>query len=434
MTKKWNLQDIHPNDRKKPARAPASRPSTEKSTAPKTSRRDQEASSVSYSRQKKRGKGGILLKVSIVLVVLAVLAVITTVFLRGADVVVYPKNKDVTVQADFSAYTTPTAGELGYELLTLEAEAERQVNATGKEEVSERTEGKITIYNSFSQNSVRLVKNTRFESPNGLIFKITESAVVPGYTGEGADKVPGSVTADVFADGTGEEYNLDATRFTIPGFEGEPEFEGVYAESSQPFSGGFEGEKYIIDTAELETAKASLHEELREALRARLESERPAGFVLYDEAVTFSFQSLASTDDGDGLATIKERGSLHVPIFNAADFASYLAQKTVAGYEGEAIRIDNPLDLNFRYESASSTTDIGSQNTISFKLSGDVTLVWDFEEKQLKTDLAGLAKSALPTVLSGYTAIEKAEATIRPFWNRSFPEDTKHINLKIILE
>lgn len=434
MTKKWNLQDIHPGDQKKPARTQAPRARVEKSEAPKVARRQQGTESASYSRRKAGKRGGLLIKVGIVLVLLAIVAIITTMFLRGADIVLYPKHKSVTVQADFEAQTTPAAGELGYELLTLEAEAERQVNATGKEEVSERAEGTITIYNSFSEDSVRLVKNTRFESPDGLIFKITESAVVPGYSESDAEKVPGSITAEVFADDTGDEYNLPPTRFTVPGFEGEPEFDGIYAESNQAFTGGFEGEKYIIDNTELDTAKTSLHAELREALKARLESERPAGFVLYDDAVTFSFDSLPSTDDGDGLATIKERGRLHVPIFNTNEFAAYIAQKTVAGYEGESVHIENPLEMGFRYDTASSTSSISSEDTIRFKLSGDIILVWDFDEEQLKNDLAGLSKSALPTVLSGYTAIEKAEATIRPFWKRSFPEDTKYINLKITIE
>lgn len=426
MDKKWNLQDVRPSSQPKKQRG-AGDISSGRSVPNEYAkeRRSQTVSGGGFFSKRNLMMGGIFVAVVVAVILIGILR-------TGADITIQPKYEDVTVQATFTAHSQPAAGELGYELLTLEADGERQVSATGQEEVSERTEGTITIYNKFSKNSLRLVTNTRFESPDALIFKITESAVVPGYTEDGSGKiVPGSITAEVYADQTGEAYNIGPSRFTVPGFEGEPEFDSVYAESSESFTGGFEGEKYMINDNELQSAQNALHEEIRTALRSRLETERPAGTVLYDNAVKFTFESLPSVDGGNGLAAIKERGVLRVPLFDGNKLATYIAESTVAEYEGEDITLANPDALTFSYASSTTATnDLSSVSELNFTLSGNVRLVWEFDEETLLTDLAGQSRSALPTVLAQYPAILQAEANIRPFWKRSFPDNVEKIHLE----
>lgn len=437
MSQKWNLQDIKPGDaaprrNTRPIEAkprfttPVDEPTEEKQTPRYQAPR----------RKTGGGNGKRSIVAFIVVAVIVALAVILGLLLGGAELVVHPKYKDVTVSGTFVAKTEPLAGELGYEILTLEADAERQVEATGKEEVEERAEGTVTIYNNHSTSPVRLVKNTRFASADGKIFRIEESAVVPGYTGEGSAQTPGTVTAKVFADEAGEAYNVPAGRFTIPGFEGEPEFDNVYAESQAAFTGGFSGEKYIVDESGLESTKEALHEEIRSALRARLETERPAGFVLYEDAVTFRFTSLPATEAPEGKAVIKERGTLMVPMFKENEFAAHLAAQTISGYEDAPMTITTPDALTFSYTTVGSSTPeemVTSGTDISFNLRGTTQLVWTFDQEQLLSDLAGKSKTALPTVLSGYSAIERAEATIKPFWKGSFPEEAGDITLTIVI-
>src|SRR3990167_8540813 len=71
----------------------------------------------------------------------------------------------------------------------------------------------------FSKDSFALTKNTRFEA-NGLIFRIQESATVPGYTVAADGTVTaGTVAAKVFADTPGEEGNIAPAQFTVPGLK-----------------------------------------------------------------------------------------------------------------------------------------------------------------------------------------------------------------------
>ena len=431
MSGKWNLQDIRPPERnRKPARrAPVSRARNKRDEE-----RVEEVPQETRRRSKKSGWSKKKIRIIAVILVVGIAGFALTSLFRGADVTVYPKFKDVTVQAAFTAHQNPEAGQLGYELLTLEENGEAVVTATGQEEVAERARGTITVYNEFSSGPQRLIKNTRFESSNGLVYRIPESIVVPGFTRDADDTItPGSITTEVFSDGTGEAYNIAPTRFTIPGLEGGDQFDLMYAQSAETFTGGFEGMRFILDEAELAKVQGELHEDLRTKLLERLGEERPAGTVFFEDAITFTTESLPSTQEGDNTARISEKVRLTVPVFVDTAFAGYIAQNTIAGYEGEEVRIEDTGTLTFSYP-GTTTTDISSRNSIDFGLSGNARVIWLYDQEQLQSDLVGVSKTALPSVLGKYPAIERAEAVVRPFWRRSFPDNPKHIEVTEVLE
>ncbi len=442
MAQKWNLQDIRPaGSSKPPVRDFAEQAKTRQDITPRIPKIEQQRSfddsdlssiDIIDGNTEKRKR---VVVTSTIAVVIIALGIVTNMFLGGAEVTVHPKLRDVSVQSNFTVFAVPPTNELGYELLTLEATGERQVKANGKEIVSSQAEGKIFVYNTKSTSPQRLIKNTRFESPTGLIYRIKESIEVPGVTKDAKGNiVPGSVVADVFADGTGEAYNISPSKFTVPGLKGSDQYESVYGESTTAFSGGFEGEKYIIDEAELATAKQALHIELRDKLLARLNDEKPAGFVIYNDAVTFVYETLPATEYGDSLATIKERARLHVPIFKELELAKYLAEKSVPEYTGEDVTLFDPQTLTFSYtDPLTALGDISGSSTLDITLKGTTRIVWMFDEEKLKSELVSLKKNEGTTVFGTYKSISNAQAEVRPFWATSFPDNPKEIMIKTII-
>lgn len=421
MSQKWNLQDIQPTKPKK--RRPIAEPvRTEQPPEVRSREEADEVMSIEISNGNKK-KGRSLVVAIFIFIFIVGGGLLFSALMAGAEVTVYPKHKEPNVNALFEAYLKPQAEELTYEIMTLEAEGERQVTASGQEEVKSQAEGSILIYNKQQPEPIRLVTNTRFESPTGLIYKIKEPAIVPGYTtGENGEVIPGVVTADVYADEVGEQYNIGPSKFTVPGFKGEPEYDNVIAESTERMSGGFDGMQFIIDDDELKTAQQALRMELRNSLLDRIEAEKPAGFILFEDAVTFTYVSLPSVEYGDNLATIKEKTLMRIPLFKEDSFAEYIAKATVPGYEGGEVRVEDPSTLTFAYEIATtSASDISQAEMLEFNLTGKPRLIWEYDEGKLKTDLLNVNKTALPNVLGAYPAIERAEAVIRPFWKTKFP-------------
>lgn len=436
MPQKWNLQDIRPASAKQqPRETPVSRPRGDIAprVPPEESLDDSDIATIDVV-DGNRIKRKRVVVTTVVALLIVILGFFMNVLLGGASVTVFPKFKDVSVQANFIAYKSPESGQLGYELMTLEATGERQVKATGKEEVSERAEGTIFIYNT-KNTSQRLIKNTRFESQDGLIFKIKESVDVPPATkdAKGAT-VPGSVSAEVFADGTGEQYNLSPQRFHVFLFKGTDDYEKIYAESTTAFEGGFDGERYIIDEQELNTAKQALHVELRDRLLARLSEERPAGFIIYDDAVTFVYESQPSTEYGDSLATIKETARLQVPMFKEQEFAAFLAENTIPEYVNEPVTITDPKTLMFAYASTSvASSDIAQLSSFEFTLNGNTQVVWLFDSEKLKQELISIKKTDGTKIFSAYPSISQAQAKVRPFWATTFPDTPEEITIETVI-
>ncbi len=423
MEKKWNLQDIKPAERRpQPSRSP--RREIEE-TQPSPTQEPKRERRIRSEKNPKSGKKGLVLG-GIVFGLIIVVSFVLAILNSGAEVTVFPKTREPLVNAVFEASANATANDLAYEIMTLEATGEREVVASGQEDVETKAEGSITIYKT-TAGSEQLRVNTRFQTPDGLIFRIKEGVSVPGGTSE----KPGIVRAYIIAEEAGTKYNISAnTKFTVPGFKESDLmdlFNAISAENSSEITGGYSGPRFMIDDAELSAATQSLQTELESALKERLKNERPAGFTIFDSAAVFVYRDLPAEDSGGDKVKLKQKTILQIPIFKNEDFASHIASVVVPGYEKESVRIEDMSVFSFEY--ATTTTDITTRDSISFRLVGKPKIIWVFDENQLKQDLSGGTQTSLNTVLGGYPAIEKATATIRPFWNRSFPEKTEDISI-----
>lgn len=348
----------------------------------------------------------------------------------GAKVIVLPKQNQAFVDAQFEALREAPAGMLAYENMSIEKIGFKSISATGEEEVEIKASGKIVIFNNHDSASQRLIKNTRFETPDGLIYRIDKSIVVPGRKTTDGRVVPGSIEATVYADEPGEGYNIGLTDFTIPGFKGSPRFEGFFARSKTSITGGFVGKRLVVEEKALKDAKEEIQTNLKSVLLNEAFAQKPDGFYLYEDTIFVDFESLPSIDKGESVE-IQEKGILYGVLFKEDDFAQYLAQNTLGSYDDSLIELINAADLvltTFEKENARPW----EEDSFTFVINGTADFVWFFDEEQLKSDLLGRSKDALATILSGYPSIDQAEVILRPFWKRTFPE--KASKIKIIRE
>ncbi len=446
MTQKWNLQDIRPAEPKQPRRVIAKEivhktvsrnPNNENSgfsiNNNNNKESDEDTGTIIIKDNKKTNNFNFIL-VGLAIVVLLGGAISLSLFLSKTTLTIFPESQEPNVNAEFVAYPDKRSGMLTYEIMTLDDTGERQVKASGQQQVEEQAKGFIEIIKT-TPGTERLIKNTRFRSPEGLIFRIQESVVVPGALKDvGGTLVPGMIRAEVFADAIGPEYNLPiGTKFDVPGFKDSnltELYNGIHAENREAFTGGFNGPRFIIDDNELSTARQSLQMELRDKLLSKIDAQKPADFVAFDEAVTFTYNQLPTVQFGDNLVTIREQAVLQLPLFKHSDLASFLAQETITTYSQEPVRIRNIDDLKFSYSDSNiSSTNIANLPSLTFNIVGKPLLVWEYNSEQLQKDLAGKPMTAITTVLPGYPGIKNADITGKPFWKRSFPADPKDINI-----
>jgi hypothetical protein len=435
MSQKWNLQDIRPAEPRKRRPMHSAQPirqTGEESMSESPQEREQIPSIIIQDGTKKDSNHLIIAIVLFVVIVGGALG-LSTIFGK-TTLTVYPQFREPNINSEFTAYPDKRENSLSYTIMTIESASESQVKASGQIQVETQATGAIEIIKT-TPGTERLIKNTRFRSPNGQVFRIQESVVVPGAVKDASGAtVPGTIQAQVFADEAGEEFNLPAgTRFDIPGFKesnlGEL-YAAMYAENRQAITGGFNGPKYQIDESELGTARQALQIKLRDELLTRIESEKPNGFVAFPGATAITYNQLPTVEYGQDLVTIKEQAILQIPLFNIGDLGAFLAREAVATYSGGPVRVDDPTALTFTYASATSSASIiANEPSLTFTLRGKPLLIWEYDSVKLTRDIAGLPKTAINNVITAYPAIESAIVSITPFWKRSFPAEPESIEV-----
>lgn len=434
MSQKWNLQDIRPAEprKRRPTMPAQQKPGGEQSEeAPIIRNEREEIPSIIIQDGRNKNRNSVVIAIVLFFVIIGG-ALGLSALLGKTELTIYPEFREPNINSEFTAFPDKRADSLSYEILTLESTAESQVKASGQVEVREQATGMIEIIKT-TPGAERLIKNTRFRAPNGKVYRIEESVVVPGSVKDSSGtNVPGTIQAKVFADEAGEDYNLDAgTRFNIPGFEegGFTElYNAIYAENRQSISGGFSGPQFQIDDNELATARQALQVKLRNDLLLRVDSEKPTGFITFPGAVAITYNQLPAVEYGSDLVTIREQAVLQIPLFKASDFGSFLAKEAVATYSGGTVRVADPSVLQFSYASPTTTSSvIANEPSLTFNLKGKPLLIWEYDIDKLTKDLAGLPKTAINNAITAYPGIDGARVSITPFWKRTFPTDPEDI-------
>lgn len=432
MTQKWNLQDIRPAQprKRRPEMTTTVLGSDTNESVPVMTNRE-EIPNIVITNGTEKGTNRVLVSI-ILFVVIVGGAVGLSAVMGKTELTIYPEHREPNINAEFTAYPDKREGSLSYEILTLEAVSESQVKASGQVQVEELATGMIEIIKT-TPGAERLIKNTRFRTPDGLVYRIKESVVVPGSVKDSSGaSVPGTIQAEVFADDVGERYNIEAGKtFDVPGFK-ESKLDDLYAaitaRNSQAFTGGFSGAQFQINDDELSTARQALQIQLRNTLLARIANEKPADFIAFPDAVAITYNQLPAVEYGQDLVTIKEQAILQIPLFKATELGSFLAKEAVATYSGGEVRIDDPSVIKFNYTSATTSASvIANEPALSFTLSGKPLLIWGYDIKSLTKDLAGLPKTSINNAVTAYPGIDAAKVHITPFWKRNFPANPEEI-------
>ena len=374
--------------------------------------------------RKKRGRGPILMWIAGGVALAVVLGLTLVALMAGSTVTVTPRMHTITFDPT-SAFTAMPSGETGlvFSVETVTLEERVVVPAQEVERVEDKATGNITVYNEYSDAPVRLIKNTRFEAPGGLIYRIPASVVVPGRSGA----APGSITVTVIADSAGPTHNsAPVERLTVPGLKSTPAmFNGVYARATGGMSGGFVGERPAIAADALERARGDLRSKLEQRFRTEGASREDVFFA--DGLAELTFDHLPTEPDAAG-ARVGEKLVAKVPTFDRAAFAKAIGEAVSADAGNSAISLETRSGFAIAPVSTSSSALAGP---LRFSLSGSAVLVWKVDTGELKTALLGKEKAAFTPIVAQFPGIEKADAEVAPFWSKRFPSDPDKLNIEV---
>lgn len=295
--------------------------------------------------------------------------------------------------------------------------------ATGEGEVRSYSRGKIIVYNEATQTPQVLVAQTRFESPQGKIFRLQKRVVVPGYDQNG----PGMLEVEVVADQPGEEYNLEPTRFTLPGLAGTAKFEKIYGVSKEKFSGGALGVGKVVTAEDIKLAKEKIIEFAYETAKAEVLKEVPESLKLLDKAIQFNPGKPLTSAVGTPEKTHAEiSGSLSIWVFNENELKELINEKM---REEQTLRTDW-VSTTYQIFYENPEIDLSNQSmTLRVKVKRDIQAYVDtleFKQKIAGKDLEEVKKELLK--LEG---VKKIRVSVWPFWIKRAPANLDTLKIRV---
>jgi len=199
-------------------------------------------------------------KIIISFAALAVILLLLVIYFSLAKVTIIltmgEENKSLTVDLMVAATSTPgaTVGKIINEQMTISQDF-TVANFTESPGVAE---GQVKIINT-SKRAQTLIKTTRLLTPEGLLFRLKEDVSVP------AGK---EIITLAHADQTGGQYNIQPTKFTIPGLSTALQQE-IYAVLEKPVTGGLK-KTGVLTENDLESAQEKMKNEIKNLIKKDL--------------------------------------------------------------------------------------------------------------------------------------------------------------------
>lgn len=354
-------------------------------------------------------------------------------FFEKTTIFIQKKQQTLTLDHEqFSASKNPQA-PIHFEIMIVSDVESKNMILTESQDVSVKAKGLVTFYNEFSTKAQTISANSYLADSNGKTYRTDTAVTIPGYKMNGTKIVPGQVNVGITAFLPGDSYNSTEKDFTISSFKGTAKFKKIYAKATNPISGGAQGLVYVLGATEKGNLNAIALSSFKSRLLNKVNAEVPKGYLLYGDALAFSY----TIDDGIQSKTpdtkININSSLAAVIIKEDELSDTIVKmllQNTTSEERSEIEIPDISKLSFAFTNPSQaiTKDM---EAVSFTLSGAVNAIWYPNIKTLQSKLIGISKIALPELFKTDPGIVKARATLFPPWEKYLPTDSSKIHITI---
>ena len=353
-----------------------------------------------------------------VLIILLAVAYFT---LSKAEISIWPVTENINLEKKLTIAGT---------MFSAEKTISGEFNSSEKKFLEQKAVGQVRIYNNYQSDQVLLV-NTRLQAPvekfspaltgqEKTWFRTTERITIP---------VKKYVDVKVVADSPGEKYNINPSKFSIPGLVGTSQYTQIYGESSQEFTGGQSKEVSQVSKDDLKLAESQLKEQGISQNKAELLTKLPAELQFLDDSfktVVSATSSLAQAGAQVEKFNYQAKIRTEAVAFNKLELEG-LAKGMILS-EGKKIN-EASFKNNFSFISFDSKT-----KNLTVSVVPSAQIYSDINEISLREGLAGLSLSEAKLFLENQTQIKKSQIKLWPFWQRKIPKNAEKIKLELKLD
>ncbi len=362
-------------------------------------------------------KSFIFFGIALIIFILLVILLPKTKISAEAKHIKIDEKMELTAQTDQGVYDAERR-LLPARLIERDVTFTKTFNATGSGDVSaQKAQGKITIFNEYSDKQQPLVATTRFLAQDGTLFRLVNQIVVPGMT----DGKPGKIEALVIADKPGAKGNLGPTKFSIPGFEGGPKKNKFYAVSEKAMTGGGTGGVgvAVVTETDIKKAQEEMASESNQYVMEQITGLlRPDNEVLIDKNVMQKvINSEANVSAGTMAKQFMYEMVVHVKalVFSEDDVLAIMESNLVKKYHQYD---SNKVNVEMRYKDVVPNFEKESINMVA---QGIADIVATVDVTTFKKDIIGKKHKEILKIMEDNYGDEIEKITIESVFPR-FPE------------
>jgi hypothetical protein len=387
-----------------------------------------------YMEEKKHvTKGSLMLLWIICIISIATLLFLMSSMFATATLKITPKSEMISLNDAYNITSDKnvSTSSLHYEVMTIKKDLSKSLVTDGEESVERKATGKAILYNNFSTGNQRLINNTRLETKDGSIYRIRESVDIPGMKTINGVKTPGSIEVDIIAYMPGDKYNMKLSDFkgdfTIPGFQGSTKYTGFYGRLSTDMTGGLIGNVKKVSDDKIQAGRTELQNTLKDGLIKEVYAKNPDQYILFKNSYYLGCNDLADDSSSDGYK-ITEECSINAIVFNKDVLAAFIASNKIKNFDNS--KVDIIWNDNDTVVFSGNTVKPWNETSIKAKFTGLARVVWLYDASGILSSIIGQDKSIINSVIeNNKNSLTEIQATIRPMWKNTFPENDKKIKI-----
>ncbi|MBI3442180.1 MAG: hypothetical protein HY007_00190 [Candidatus Sungbacteria bacterium] len=370
--------------------------------------------------------------------------VLSTVLSR-ATVRVKPKIEVVTIQNVSVIFDTaifqpiPEQKTIPAEHLHFTEARTQEVGVSVVKYVEAHSHGIVTISNQYGIAPQRLIAQSRFLTPSGVLFRLANSLVVPGAVLEKGTLTPRSIDAELIADIPGEHANLSGPmRLKISGFQGTPKYDGFAVVAPNGFGGGFRGTKKVPSDMDMQGAQQAATKKVYDELKQQMQQKIPPGLRLVDGFQEIRIVKVALDDPrplGEGIIDQgQQHDKLAVRAVAEGDALVFHEDDVIALLKGVLLPQDNTKvfvdnSVNLTYAVHTLNFDRGRADAMiqgSIKTKQPLTQV---QRDDLATALANKKQGSVREFFNSRNDVVLSSLSVFPPWKSTLPSSAGRIQV-----
>jgi len=403
----------------------------------------------------------------IILVSIGLFALITYIALPSATIYIRPKfdNLDHSVNIILADkrknQTLIKQGQphvIPSEIVSTSTKQTKIFKTTSKQFNGKNAKGKIRIINTFNEEW-ELRKGTRFQSYDGIIFRIKKGIIVPPKKrDETGEMIPGEIIVsieadpfDIYGQPVGKRGNLEPGRFIIPGLSKYNQ-RLIWAESDSTFKGGITSYREMVKKEDIESAKKQIEDNLimmaKEDLRTYIDEVNKINktkLTLLDDSryLKTELEDMRLSDGLEGSFTDKFEIFAKINAEGVAfDFNQlFIILKKELGtrtHPNMQIRDDSIVPENITYEVINKDDALG-QIKITATVIGIEEFVIDDSVQagarfgtKVKEKVIGLNIEEAENLIGNLPEVDAVQIKTWPIWINNIPRIRESIEIKLM--